>query len=35
MSQEEHNKDITLTEVKRATKALRNHKDEGPDEVRN
>ena len=33
--QEEYNKDITLYEVKRATKALKKHKHEGPGEVRN
>ena len=33
--QEEYNKDITLYKVERATKALKNHKHEGPDEVRN
>ena len=34
-NQEEYNKDITLHEVKRATKAIKNHKHKGPDEVRN
>ena len=34
-NQEEYNKDITLYEVKRATKVLKNHKYEGPDQVRN
>ena len=34
-NQEEYNKDITLYELKRATKALKNHKHEGPDKVRN
>ena len=30
-NQEEYSKDITLFEVKRATKALKSHKHEGPD----
>ena len=34
-NQGEYNKDITLYELKRATKALKNHKQEGPDKVRN
>ena len=33
-NQEEYNKDITLYELKRTTKALKNHKHEGPDKVR-
>ena len=34
-NQKEYNKDIILYEVKRAAKALKNHKHEGPHEVRN
>ena len=34
-NQEEYSKDITLYEVKQAMKALKSHKHEGPDEVRN
>ena len=34
-NQKEYNKDITLYEVLRATKALKSHKHEGADKVRN
>ena len=32
-NQEQYNKDITLHEVKQATKAVKSHKHEGPDEI--
>ena len=34
-NQEEYNKDITMYDINRAAKALKSHKHEGPDEVRN